>query len=159
MMRSSVRLTLICVASPLDGVDGRVRSVSSSSIAIRTQIGVVNVEILHPLTTYRQVPSNLGHVTDDSYVGVPSIEKRNGIEVAQKIMIFPPELRGAVEGSFITGSDPSTATHSRMTNGSAGRPVSNSRMTNGTAQKGGGTTLVVHYQDGAQTSPCHQTLK
>jgi hypothetical protein len=44
-------------------------------------------------------------------------------------------------------------THSRMTNGSVLRPVSatsHSRMTNCTVQKGNGTTLVVHYQDGAQ---------
>ena len=47
---------------------------------------------------------------------------------------------------------PGTTTHSRMTNGSVSRPVvSHSRMTNGTVQKGSGTTLVVHYQDGAQT--------
>ena len=43
-------------------------------------------------------------------------------------------------------------THNRMTNGSVARPpASTSHMTNGTAQKGSGTTLVVHYQDGAQT--------
>jgi hypothetical protein len=39
-----------------------------------------------------------------------------------------------------------------MTNGSVSGPsVSHSRMTNGTVQKGSGTTLVVRYQDGAQT--------
>ena len=47
---------------------------------------------------------------------------------------------------------PGAMTHSRMTNGSVSRPAtSHSRMTNGTVQKGSGTTLVVHYQDGAQT--------
>ena len=46
----------------------------------------------------------------------------------------------------------SATNHNRMTNGSVGRPpASTSRMTNGTVRKGGGTTLVVHYQDGAQT--------
>ena len=45
-----------------------------------------------------------------------------------------------------------SASHSRMTNGSVSRPMmSHSRMTNGTVQKGNGTTLVVHYQDGSQT--------
>ena len=39
-----------------------------------------------------------------------------------------------------------------MTNGSVARPaVSHSRMTNGTVQNGGGTTLVVQYQDGSKT--------
>jgi hypothetical protein len=138
-------------ALPIDGVIGKVDSVTPSSIAIQTQNGVVSVEIQQPLTTYGQVPSDLSHVANDSYVGVPSTEQQNGTEVAEQIMIFPPELRGAAEGSVITGTATGTATHSRMTNGSVARPVSNSRMTNGTAQKGGGTTLVVHYQDGMQT--------
>jgi hypothetical protein len=39
-----------------------------------------------------------------------------------------------------------------LTNGSVSRPAaSHSRMTNGTVQKGSGTTLVVHYQDGSKT--------
>ena len=39
-----------------------------------------------------------------------------------------------------------------MTNGSVSRPAeSHSRMTNGTVQKGGGTILVVQYQDGSKT--------
>src|SRR5258705_11341577 len=47
---------------------------------------------------------------------------------------------------------PGAMTHSKMTNGSVSRPaMSPSRMTNGTVQKRSGTTLVVHYQDGAQT--------
>ena len=48
---------------------------------------------------------------------------------------------------------PGAMTHSRMTNGLVSRPTMllHSRMTNGTLQKGSGTTLVVHYQDGAQT--------
>jgi hypothetical protein len=138
-------------AMPIDGVIGKVESVTSGSIAIQTQSGVVNVEIQQPLTTYRQVPSDLSRVTNDSYVGIPSVERPDGTEVAQQIMIFPAELRGAAEGSVITGSAPSGTTHSRMTNGSVARPVSNSRMTNGTVQEGGGTTMVVHYQDGSRT--------
>ena len=39
-----------------------------------------------------------------------------------------------------------------MTNGSVSQKRPASRMTNGTVQKqGGGTTLVVQYQEGAQT--------
>src|SRR5260370_843815 len=48
----------------------------------------------------------------------------------------------------------STATQSRMTNGSVslrGAVQAPSRMTNGVVQKGNGTTLVVRYQNGAQT--------
>jgi hypothetical protein len=85
-------------------------------------------------------------------VGVTSVKQANGMELAKHIMIFPTELRGAAEGSFMMDSTPDATTHSRMTNGSVARPsASNSRMTNGTVRKGGGTTLVVHYQNGAQT--------
>jgi len=138
-------------ALPIEGVIGKVESVTPRSITVQTQNGVVNVGIQQPLITYRQVPSDLSHVANNSYIGVPSIQQQNGKEIAQQIMIFPPELRGAAEGSVITGTATGTAGHSRMTNGSVARTVSNSRMTNGTAQKDGGTTLVVHYQDGAQT--------
>jgi hypothetical protein len=74
--------------------------------------------------------------------------------MATQIKIFPPELRGAGEGSSMMDAAPGAMSHSRMTNGSVSRPVSataHSRMTNGTVQKGNGTTLVVHYQNGAQT--------
>jgi hypothetical protein len=101
--------------------------------------------------TYKQVPSDLSHVTSASYIGVPSTEQADGKEVAKQIIIFPPELSGAAEGSVLT-DPPGATTHSRMTNGSVSRPaVSHSRMTNGTVQEGSGTTLVVQYQDGSQT--------
>jgi hypothetical protein len=39
-----------------------------------------------------------------------------------------------------------------MTNGSVSKPAaSQSRMTNGSVEKGGGSTLVVRYQDGSRT--------
>lgn len=139
------------VAPPIPGVIGKVEAVTSHSVEIGTKSGVVHVEIKQPLTTYRQVPSDLSHVTTSSYVGIVSVKQGNGMEVATLITIFPAELRGAAEGSVVLDAAPGATTHSRMTNGSVSRPVSNSRMTNGTVQKGNGTTLVVHYQDGAQT--------
>jgi hypothetical protein len=110
-----------------------------------------HVNIKKPLTTYKQIPSDLSHVTSTSYVGVASTEQADGKEVAKQIIIFPEELRGAAEGSVLT-DPPGATTHSRMTNGSVSRPAaSHSRMTNGTVQKGSGTTLVVQYQDGSKT--------
>jgi hypothetical protein len=140
-------------AAPLvSGVKGKLDAVTHDSISIQTPSGVVRVEIKQPLTTYRQVPSDLSHVTSSSYVGVASVKQANGREMATQIKIFPPELRGAGEGSAMIDAAPGAMTHSRMTNGSVSRPAtSHSRMTNGTVQKGSGTTLVVHYQDGAQT--------
>ena len=136
---------------PLSGVIGKVQSVTDSSVEVQTPSGVVHVDVKQPLTTYKQIPSDLSHVTSTSYVGVASTEQANGKEVAKQIIIFPEELRGAAEGSVLT-DPPGATTHSRMTNGSVSRPpVSHSRMTNGTVQKGSGTTLVVQYRDGSKT--------
>ena len=138
-------------APPLSGVIGKVQSVTDSSVEVQTPSGVVHVDVKQPLTTYKQIPSDLSHVTSASYVGVASTEQADGKEVAKQIIIFPAELSGAAEGSVLT-DPPGATTHSRMTNGSVSRPaVSHSRMTNGTVQKGAGTTLVVQYQDGSKT--------
>jgi hypothetical protein len=144
---------------PIPGVVGKLNAVTSNSIEIQTKTGLVRVEIEQPLTIYREVPSDLSHVTSSTYVGVTSVKQANGMELAKHIMIFPAELRGAAEGSFMMDAAPDATTHSRMTNGSVARPAaSNSRMTNGTARKGGGTALVVHYQDGAQTISVHPNV-
>jgi len=138
-------------APPISGVIGKVQSFTGRSLELQTPSGVVHVDVKQPLTTYKQIPSDLSHVTSASYVGVASTEQADGKEVAKQITIFPAELRGAAEGSVLTDL-PGATTHSRMTNGSVSRAaVSHSRMTNGTVQKGSGTTLVVQYQDGSKT--------
>jgi hypothetical protein len=138
-------------APPIPGVIGKVQSFTGSSLDVQTPSGVVHVDVKQPLTTYKQIPSDLSHVTSASYVGVASTEQADGKEVAKQVIIFPPELNGAAEGSVLT-DPPGANTHSRMTNGSVSRPVvSHSRMTNGTVRKDSGTTLVVQYQDGSKT--------
>src|SRR5882724_8359223 len=52
---------------PLSGVLGQVKSFTSNSIEIGTKSGIVSLKITHPLTTYRQMPSDLSQVTSDSY--------------------------------------------------------------------------------------------
>lgn len=137
---------------PIPGAIGKISAVTGNSIELQTKTGVVSVEIKQPLIIYREVPSDLSHVTSSTYVGVMSVKQANGVELAKHIMIFPTELRGAAEGSSMMDAAPDATTHSRMTNGSVARSAaSNSRMTNGTVRKDGGATLVVHYQDGAQT--------
>jgi pimeloyl-ACP methyl ester carboxylesterase len=141
--------------APLSGVLGQVKSVTPNSIEIGTKSGIVSVEIKQPLTTYRQVPSDLSQVTSDSYVGVASEEEPDGTEVAKQVIVFPAELRGAAEGSVLLDAPAGGAARpSRMSNGTVSKqPVaqSRSRMTNGVLQKGSGTTLVVSYQDGHRT--------
>jgi hypothetical protein len=136
-------------APPIDGVIGKLQSFDGKSLDIQTPSGVVHVIVKQPVTTYKQIPSDLSHVAAAPYIGVASAEGAAGKQVAKQIFIFPAELSGAAEGSVLT-DPPGATSHSRMTNGTVSRP-SHSRMTNGTVQKSGGTTLVVYYQDGSQT--------
>src|SRR5712672_1716903 len=147
----STVLAQVQAAPPISGVIGKVQSFTGTSLEVQTPSGVVHVDVKQPLTTYKQIPSDLSHVTAASYVGVASTEQADGKEVAKQIIIFPAELRGAAEGSVLT-DPPGATTHSRMTNGSVAPPAaSHSRMTNGTVEKGSGTALVVQYQDGSKT--------
>ena len=134
-------------APPISGVKGKLQAVTSDSLEVVSPSGVVHVKIKQPLTVYGRVPSDMSHVTSTSFVGVTSVKQPDGTELAKQINIFPKELHGIGEGSNMIDG---TASQSRMTNGSVSRPTS-SRMTNGTVQKGGGTTLVVRYQNSAQT--------
>jgi|HubBroStandDraft_5_1064220.scaffolds.fasta_scaffold300296_2 hypothetical protein len=136
-------------APPIDGVIGKLQSFDGKTLDVGTPSGVVHVSVKQPLTTYKQIPSDLSHVASAPYIGVASAEGPDGKQVAKQIFIFPAELRGAAEGSVLT-DPPGATSHSRMTNGTVARP-SHSRMTNGTVQKSGGATLVVNYQDGSQT--------
>jgi len=138
------------VAPPIDGVIGKLQSFDGKSLDVMTPSGAIHVAVKEPLTTYRQIPSDLSHITASSYVGVASTEQADGKQVAKQVFIFPAELSGAAEGSVLT-DPPGATTHSRMTNGSVSRPASHSRMTNGTVQKSSATTLVVNYQNGSQT--------
>jgi len=147
----SIALAQTQPAPPLTGVLGKVQSFTGSSLDVATPAGVVHVTVTQPLATYKQVPSDLSHVTSNSYVGVASVQQADGTELAKQVIIFPKELRGAAEGSVLLDA-PGATTHNRMTNGSVSKPaVSHSRMTNGTVQKDASNTLVVRYQDGSQT--------
>src|SRR6478672_7567561 len=97
-------------APPIPGVIGKVQSFTGSALDIQTPSGVVHVVVKQPLTTYKQMPSDLSHITSASYVGVASTEQ-DGKEVAKQLIIFPAELSGAAEGSVLT--DPPGATISR----------------------------------------------
>ena len=137
-------------APPIDGVIGKLQSFDGKTLDIGTSSGVVDVVIKGHLTTYKQIPSDLSHITASSYVGVASTEQ-DGKQVAKQVFIFPAELSGAAEGSVLT-DPPGATSHSRMTNGTVSSPAaSHSRMTNGTVQQSNGTTLVLNYQDGSQT--------
>ena len=138
-------------APPLSGVLGKVQSFAGSSLDVATASGVVRVKVAQPFATYKQIPSDLSHVTSNSYVGVASVQQADGTELAKQVIIFPKELRGAAEGSVLLDA-PGATTHNRMTNGSVSNSaVLHSRMTNGTVHEGASSMMVVQYQGGSQT--------
>ena len=126
MLAAQVSPSIACAqaqpASPLSGVLGKVQSFTGSSLDVATPSGVVHVTVTKPLATYKQIPSDLSHVTSNSYVGVPSVQQADGTELAKQVIIFPKELRGAAEGSVLTDA-PGATSHSRMTNGSVSKPA------------------------------------
>src|SRR5258706_16385645 len=63
---------------PLSGVIGKVQSVTDSSIDVQTGSGEVHVNIKQPLSTYKQIPSDLSHVASTSYIVVASTERADG---------------------------------------------------------------------------------
>jgi quinol monooxygenase YgiN len=145
-----VEKTEVLASTPLK----QVQPVGDNSITIQNKAGVFHINIEQPLTTYKIVPSDLNHITDNDYVGVASTQAADGKEVAKQIFVFPSEFRGAVEGSVLLDPQPGSAAQSRMTNGSVSvrhAAESPSRMTNGVVQKGRGATMVVRYQGGEQT--------
>lgn len=86
-------------------------------------------------------------VKENSYVGVTSAEQPDGTQRAWEIHIFPEELRGTNEGSFLMSGQSGAGTPSTMTNGTVQTP----RMTNGTIGATAGGRLVVNYREGSQT--------
>jgi hypothetical protein len=89
-------------APPISGVIGKLQSFNGSSLDVMTSSGVVHVAVKEPLTTYKQIPTDLSHITASSYVGVASTEQADGKQVAKQVFIFPAELSGAAEGSVLT---------------------------------------------------------
>jgi len=150
-------------------VRGVVESISGDMLTVESQTGPVKIQLGSPLQLYRDMPSDLAHVNSTSFVGVTSVKQPDGSEQAAEIHIFPSELRGTGEGSYmldqsqtkVSGNSRMTngiVSKSRMTNGSVSASrmtngaVSGSRMTNGTVNtKPGASTLTVQYEGGTQT--------
>src|SRR5207245_10796949 len=94
---------------PIPGVVGQLKVVTNDLVELQTKTGVARVEIKQPLTIYREVPSDLSHVTSSAYVGVTSVKPANGTELARHSMIFPAERRGTGESVFIEDRAPRSA--------------------------------------------------
>lgn len=139
-------------------VRGVVASISDHVMTVRSQTGLVTIRLGSPLKVFARTPSDLAHVSSNTFVGVTSVKQPDGSESATEINIFPEELRGVGEGSYLMHPDPdSSARSSRMTNGTvSGAGATNdstrqSRMTNGTVStNSGASTLSVAYSGGVE---------
>jgi len=131
-------------------VGGAVVSVSATEVNLQTQQGPVTVHLIQPAAVYTGQPSDMSHITQNSYIGVGSVKGPDGKEHATDIKIFPEVFRGLAEGSYMQPGQGGTPSNSRMTNGAVAatsKPKSGSRMTNGTVSNtGSGSELTVGGQ-------------
>jgi hypothetical protein len=74
-------------APPISGVLGKVQSFGGSSLDVATPSGVVHVKVTQRLATYKQIPSDLSHVTSNTYIGVPSVQQADGTELAKQVIV------------------------------------------------------------------------
>ena len=140
-------------------VRGVVTSVSGDVLTVNSSSGSVNINLDRQLKVYTRTPSDLAHVTSKSFVGVTSVKQPDGSERATEIHVFPEELRGTGEGSYLMNSDQTKdANRNRMTNGTvsglgaADGGAPRSRMTNGTVStKSGESALSIEYGGGVET--------
>ena len=142
-------------------VRGAIASVTATQVVVKTDSATVTVNTPQPVQVFSRGPSDLSHVTPNSFIGVTTVKQPDGTEKATEIHIFPDQLRGLGEGSrmmairrrTLSGGAGSRMTNggavsdSKMTNGAAG-----SKMSNGSVSTTNGTTLVVSFAGGTTTA-------
>jgi hypothetical protein len=146
-------------AGPADitPVHGSLASVSDSAITVKTATGDVRIVVQQPLHVFSRASATLSDVKPSSFVGVTSVAQPDGSERATEIHIFPEELRGTGEGSYLMtpkGGADSSKQKSTMTNGTvsaAPKAGGSPRMTNGTIASQNTGKITVSYRGGSQT--------
>jgi hypothetical protein len=130
---------------------GTVMDATPQKITIKTKDTTQTIMLADSLHIYAASPASIADVKNTSFIGVTTQKQADKSDQATEIHIFPEELRGLGEGSFIM--DTQTGTGSRMTNGAASRMTNGaaSRMTNGDVQKAGVSSLVINYQGKSRT--------
>src|SRR5882724_1961723 len=105
-------------------VRGTITAVAPNALNVRTETGTNVSIVLDGATAYlTSTPSDLNHLTPNSYIGVVSKDIGDR-RVALDVIIFPASMRGAGEGFSTWDQRPDTTlskgirTASSMTNGS-----------------------------------------
>ncbi|HEY1951736.1 MAG TPA: hypothetical protein VGG76_02930 [Gemmatimonadaceae bacterium] len=136
-------------------VRGVVQSATPNQVVLKVDTGAATIKLSQPFHLYARGPSDLAHVTQNSFIGVTTVKQPDGSERATEIHIFPEDLRGLGEGSRMMAPN-NDAAPSRMTNGNVSQSrmtngnVSQSRMSNGNVSSTNGSSLVVQYKGGSQ---------
>jgi hypothetical protein len=132
-------------------IRGSVMNVSAKKIIVKTNDSSKTILLGDSLHLYARSPSSFANVKSTSFIGVTTQQQADGSDQATEIHIFPEELRGLGEGSFMM--DAQTGSNNRMTNGAASRMTNGaaSRMSNGNVQQADGSSLVIQYQGKSRT--------
>ena len=159
--------TAAFAAPPLEHVRGTVKSISDTTLVVHTSSGTDETVNLTGTTGYLTVAkSSFDHIDSGGYIGVAT-KSIGDKAVALGVLLFPPSMKGALEGHFNWDPIPDTTlsggatTASAMTNGTvaAATPAASARtvtsaMTNGTVSSasasGGAKQVTVTYNGGKQ---------
>ena len=134
-------------APKITGLRGSISTVTDTMLVVTTSAGDIRVALASSPQVYSRGPADLSEVKENSFVGVTSVQQPDSTQRATEIHIFPEELRGTNEGSFLMRGQSSGGSPRTMTNGTVEAP----RMTNGTIGATAGGKLVVNYRGGSQT--------
>ena len=109
------------------------------------------MHLVQPATVYAGIPSDIKHISANTYIGVGSVKGADGKEHATDIKIFPEAFRGLAEGSYMQPAQAGAPSNSRMTNGAVAassktKAASGSRMTNGAVKRSSGSELTIGKQ-------------
>lgn len=151
--------------SPAEHVRGTVVSIDATAIVVATANGSVRVQLAPETGFATVVKSDRQHLTDGSFLGIASVTATDGSQRATGVTILPEAQRASAEGQF-DWDLPSTATGSKMTNGTAASSkmtngtatsskmtngsATSSKMTNGTASATPAGSLTLQFKDGEQ---------
>jgi hypothetical protein len=137
-------------------VRGTLAIVNDTALTVTTSTGDVTVGVAAPLHVYQRANSDLAHVSAKTFIGVTSVKQPDGSQIATEIHIFPEDLRGTGEGSYLMNPPGAkdTSHASTMTNGTVGstsKAKEAPRMTNGAVASKNAETMTVDYHGGSQT--------
>jgi hypothetical protein len=153
-------------APALEHVRGTVTSISDTVLVVHTTSGADEKVYLNDKTGYLTVAkSNLDHTASGDYVGIAT-KSIGSKSVALGVLLFPPAMKGALEGHFDWDPIADTTlsgggtTASAMTNGTVAKTApaagakTASSMTNGTvssaAASGDAKQITLTYKGGEQ---------